>query len=176
LIYGAIRWRNGAENVPSEGCSKRRIIAGEPGLIGENAAVKGSSHALHMLADAEVTNPHLTQRAVEIGEHSVEKTLAEWARPRPVRLEAVKIKKRMKTNQFKAPVERVRYAILSEENAFAGLLDDAPVCDVRSLAGRIVSGERKHRSRSQTPRTLTTNDSRLKPAQRKMGVSLVGFN
>jgi hypothetical protein len=30
----------------------------------------------------------------------------------------------------------------------AGLLDDPPVRDVCSLASRIVSGERKHRSRS----------------------------
>ena len=129
-----------------------------------------------MLADAEITDPHLAQRAVEIGEHSVEKALAERARLRPIRLEAMKIKKRVEANQFKAPVERVRYAIVSEENRLAGLLDDPPVRDVCSLAGRITSGERKHRSRSRTPQTLTTNDSRLNLLARKMGVSLVGFN
>jgi hypothetical protein len=43
----------------------------------------------------------------------------------------------------------------------AGLLDHPPERDVCSLAGRIVSGERKHRSRSKTPWPLTTNDSRL---------------
>ena len=129
-----------------------------------------------MLADAEVTDPHLAQRAVEIGEHSVEKALAERARLRPIRLEAVKIEKRVEAHQFKAPVERVRYAILSEENGLAGLLDHAPICDVCSLAGRIASGERKHRSRSQTPRTLTTNDPRLNLLTEIMGVALVGFN
>ena len=129
-----------------------------------------------MLADAEVTDPHLTQRAVEIGEHSVEKALTERARLGPVRLKAMEIKKRMKADQVKAPVERVRYAILSEENRLAGLLDHAPVCGICSLAGRIVSGEGKHRSRSQTPRTLTTDDSRLNLLTGKMGVSLVGFN
>src|SRR5277367_2124710 len=88
----------------------------------------------------------------------------------------MKIQKRMEANQFKAPVERVRYAIVGEENGLAGLFDDPPVRDVCSLAGRIVSGEGKHRSRSQTPRPLTTNDSRLNLLRGKMGVSLVGFN
>ena len=129
-----------------------------------------------MLADAEVTDPHLAQRAVEIGEHSVEKALAKRARPGPVRFQAMKIKKRMKANQFEAPVERVWHAILSEKNGLAGLLDHASVCDDCRLAGRIVFGERKHRSRSQTPRPLTTNDSRLNLLTREMGVALVGFN
>ena len=88
----------------------------------------------------------------------------------------MKIKKRVEADQFKSPVERVRYAIVSEENGLAGLLDHPPERDVCSLAGRIVSGERKHRSRSWTPRTLTTNDSRLNLLAGKMGVSLVGFN
>ena len=148
VIRSAFRPRNGAEDVPGEGCSQRRIIAGEPGFIGEDAAIEGSSHALHMLADAEIADPHLAQRAVEIGEHFVEKTLAEQARLRPILLEAMKIKKRVKANELKAPVERVRYAIVSKENRLAGLLDDPPVRDVCSLASRIVSGERKHRSRS----------------------------
>ena len=60
----------------------------------------------------------------------------------------MKINKRVEADQFKAPVERVRYAIVREENALAGLLDDPPVSDVGSLASRIVSGERKHRNRS----------------------------
>ena len=129
-----------------------------------------------MLADAEITDTHLAQRAVEIGEHSVEKTLAERARLRPIRLQAMKIKEGMETYQFKTPVERVRDAIVSEENGLAGLLDHPPERDVCSLAGRIVSGERKHRSRSQTPRTLTTNDPRLNLLTEIMGVALVGFN
>ncbi|HEX9536003.1 MAG TPA: hypothetical protein VF924_11060 [Stellaceae bacterium] len=129
-----------------------------------------------MLADAEITDTHLAQRAVEIGEHLVEKALAELARLRPILLQAMKIKKSVKANQFKAPVERVRHAIVSEENGLAGLLDDPPVRDVCSLAGQIASGERKHCSRSQTPRTLTTNASRLNLLAEKMGVALVGFN
>ena len=92
-----------------------------------------------MLADTEITDPHLAQRAVEIGKHSVEKALAERARLRPIRLEAMKIKKRVKANQFKAPVERVRYAIVGEENRLAGLLNDPPVRDICSLSGQIVS-------------------------------------
>jgi hypothetical protein len=129
-----------------------------------------------MLADTEVTDPYLAQRAVEVGKHSVEKALAERARLRPIRLEAMKIKKRVKANQFKAPVERVRYTIIGEENRLAGLLNDPPVREVCSLSGRIASGERKHHSRSRTPRTLTINDSRLNLFAGKMGVSLVGFN
>ena len=92
-----------------------------------------------MLADAEVTDPHLAQGAVEIDKHSVEKALAERDRLRPIRLEAMKIKKRMKANQFKAPVERVRYAIVGEKSRLAGLLNDPPVGDVGSLSGRIAS-------------------------------------
>ncbi len=88
----------------------------------------------------------------------------------------MKIKKSVKANQFKAPVERVRHAIVSEENGLAGLLDDPPVRDVCSLAGQIASGERKHCSRSQTLRTLTTNALRLNLLAEKMGVALVGFN
>jgi hypothetical protein len=129
-----------------------------------------------MLAHAEVTDTHLAQRAVEIGKHSVEKALAERARLRPIRLEAMKIKKRMKANQFKAPVERVRYAIVGEKSRLAGLLNDPPVRDICSPAGQIASGERKHCGRSQTPRTLTTNASRLNLLAEKMGVALVGFN
>ena len=72
LIRSTIRWTNSAEDIPSEGRSERRITAGEPGFIGENAAVEGSSHALDVLADAEIANPHLAKRAVEIREHSVE--------------------------------------------------------------------------------------------------------
>ena len=91
----------------------------------------------------------------------IEKTLAKRARLRPLRLQTMKIEKGMETDQLKTPVERVRHAIVSEENRLAGLLDHPPIRDVCSLAGRIASGERKHRSRPQTPRTLTTNDSRL---------------
>jgi hypothetical protein len=129
-----------------------------------------------MLAHAEVTDPHLAQRAVEIGKHSVEKALAERARLRPIRLEAMKIEERMKADQFKAPVERVRYAIVGEKSRLAGLLNDPPVRDVCSLAGQTASAERKHCGRSQTPRTLTINDSRLNLVAGKMGLSLVGFN
>jgi hypothetical protein len=161
VTRSGLRVRNGAEDVPSEGCTEHRIIAGEAGFIGEDAAVEGSRHALDVLADAEIPDPHLAQRAVEISEHSVEKALAKQARLRPIRLEAMKINKRVEANQFKAPVERVRYAIVREENRLAGLLDDPPVSDVCSLAGRIVSAERKHRNRSLTPRPLTTNHSRL---------------
>ena len=139
LIRSTIRWANSAEDIPSEGRSERRIVAGEPGFVREYAAVEGSSHPLHMRADAEVTDPHLAKRAVEIGEHLVEKALAERARLRPIRLEAMKIKKRMKANQFKAPVECVRHAIVSEENPLPGLLDDPSVRDVCSLSGRITS-------------------------------------
>jgi hypothetical protein len=58
----------------------------------------------------------------------------------------------------------------------AGLLDDAQICGICSLAGRVMSGERKHRSRSHTPRTLTTNGSRLNLLACKMGLALIGFN
>ena len=146
IIGSALPLRNGAEDVPDEGCRERRIIAGEACFIGEYAAVEGSSHALDVLADAEITDAHLAQRAVEISEHSVEKALAKRARLRPIRLEAMKIKKPVEADQFKAPVERVRYAIVREEDWLAGLLDDTPVRDVCSLTGRIVSGERKHRN------------------------------
>jgi hypothetical protein len=129
-----------------------------------------------MLADAEITDTHFAQRAVEVGEHPVEKALAEQAGLRPILLEAMKIKKGMKANQLKAPVERVRYAIVRKENSLAGLLDNPPVRDICSLAGQIASGEGKHCSRSQTARTLTTNASRLNLLAEKMGVALVGFN
>jgi hypothetical protein len=115
------RRRDSAEKVTGERRSKRRIVAGKPRFIGQDAAVKGPSHALHVLSDTEITDPNLAQRAVEIGEHSVEKALGEPARLGPIGLETMKIQKRMEANQFKAPVERVRYAILGEENRLSSL-------------------------------------------------------
>ena len=72
FVRSAFVCSDGSEDVPSEGYSERQITAGEPGFIGEGAAVEGAGHALHMLADAEITDAHLAQRTVEIGEHPVE--------------------------------------------------------------------------------------------------------
>jgi len=94
----------------------------------------------HVLADAKIAHPHLAQRAVKVGEHPVENALAESTRPRPILLEPMKIQKRMKANQLKTPVERVRYAIVREKNRTAGLLDDPPIRNVCSLSGRFALG------------------------------------
>jgi hypothetical protein len=76
--------------------------------------------------------------------------LAESAGLRPISLEAMKIKKCVEADQLKATVEGIRYAIISEENRLAGLLDDTPVRSDCSLAGQIMSGKKK------TPQPLAT--------------------
>src|SRR5690348_13671552 len=129
-----------------------------------------------MSADAEIADPHLAQRAIEIGEDSVEQTLAEPARPGPVVLEPMKTEKRMKTNQLKATVYCVRHTVIREENGLAGLLDDAVIREVYGLTSRIASGEREHGIRSQLPQTLTTNCPRLNLSSRKMGPAPTSFN
>src|SRR6516225_8000895 len=103
-----------------------------------------------MLADAEVTYPHFAQRTVEICEHPVEKALAETARLRPFGLQPVKVKERMEANQFKAPVERVRHAMLGEKYRLASLIHDPLIRDLRCLSGHIASRESKHRGCSHT--------------------------
>jgi hypothetical protein len=168
--------RNSAKDVTGQRLRKRCIVAGEAGFVGQNSAIEGPSHAPYVLADVEITDSHLAQRAVEIGENSVEKALAEPVRPGPIDLETMKIKKRMEAYQFKAPVDRVRYAIVCEENHLSRLLDDAPMRQLRSLTGPISTGEGKQRSCSQIPGALTTNESRLNLFGWKMGRAPISFN
>ena len=138
--YCRLRNRSSTEHVTGEGSSKCRIIAGEACFIGYDATIESARHALHVRADTQVTDPHLAQRAVEVGEHCVEEALTEPARLGSIVLEAMKIQKCMQANQFKTPVQRVRHAIIDEEHRLAGLFDDTAICAVYRLTGRIASG------------------------------------
>jgi hypothetical protein len=53
----------------------------------------------------------------------------------------MKIQKCVQANELEAPIERVRYATLSEENRLPRLLDHAPISQIGSIPRRIASGE-----------------------------------
>src|SRR5215469_8960112 len=77
---------NSAEEVSRQRRGEHRIIAGEPGLVRQDAPIERAGHAFDVLADAEVADPDLAQRAVEVGEHAVEEALGESTRLRPLGL------------------------------------------------------------------------------------------
>lgn len=51
----------------------------------------------------------------------------------------MKIQKRMQTNQLKASVKRVRYAVVDEENRLSSLRYHAPISQLGEVSRRIAS-------------------------------------
>src|SRR4029077_12183152 len=88
--------RHGAEQVAREGRLQRRVAAGQPLFISLDSAVERLHHPLHLTADAEIAGAHLAQRPVEIGEHRIDKALAELRRRRRLALQAGEEEKHMK--------------------------------------------------------------------------------
>ena len=139
---------NGAKEIANQRRGEHRIVTGKPGFVRKDAAVEGLSHVLRMFAYAEVADPYFAQRAVEIGEHSVEKALANPARLRPFGLEPVKVKECMEANQLKTPVKRVWHAMLHKEDRLASLIHDPLIRDIGGLSRQITCRERKQCGRS----------------------------
>jgi hypothetical protein len=93
-----------------------------------------------VLPDTQIADSHLAQRAVEIGEHPIEKALRQEARLRPFGFQAVQVEKGVQASQLKAPVNGIRHTIVGKEDDSPRLLDYAPIGPVGSIAGGIVFG------------------------------------
>ena len=145
FLDSARRPGNSTEDIPADRCAEHLSSAREALLVRNDSAIEGASHPFHMFADAQITDPQLAERPVEIGKHSIEEALAEPARSRPLCLETMQIEKRMHTNQLKAPVECVRNAVIGEEDRLPRLLNHPLVRDVGGNLGTVACGSENHR-------------------------------
>lgn len=161
LVDKRSRVDNGAEEISGQCCPEGLVITAERRFIGANATVEGARHALDMLADAQVANAHLAQRAIKIGKHPIEEPLAQPIRPRSLRLEAMEVQKRVQTDKLETTVDRVGDAKLREENGSPTLLHHPPISSVGRLPRGTSPMKRPQRQRSQSAKTLTANVSRL---------------
>src|SRR5439155_10752250 len=102
----------------------------------------------YLAADAEVAGAHLAQRAVEIGKHRIEKALAQRRRMRLFALQPMEVKEGVQTDQLESAVDRIRHPALDKKAGLAGMLHNAAVGKLGSLANGKGSEHREHYERS----------------------------
>jgi hypothetical protein len=135
------RFRDGAKDIPNQCRAERGVAACEPFLIGSNSPIEGECHTFYVPSYAQIAGSHLSERAIEIGEHSVEEALADSPRAWAFELETMQIQERMKTDQLKAAVQRIGHTVVGKEDRLPSLLDHAAISEIAGIAEYVASGE-----------------------------------
>jgi len=135
------RFRDGAKDIPNQCRAEHRVAAVEPFLMGSDSPVEGEYHTFYMSSDAQIAGTHLSERAIEIGEHSVEEALADSSCSRAFALETMQIQEGMKADQLKAAVQRIGHTVIGKEDRLPSLLDYAAISEIAGITEYIASGE-----------------------------------